>query len=144
MGQTRSSGKSQVVSTFGHYYSLLVSINTFQNRFNIYSDQNQTRTITNLPQTKFRFKRVKETMLDRTLPHVVDFSDSCPSSSLQGSMWRVTSAGTQILFITFWNTVRSNDMNPKSINSAKEFELQFIKKNKKKETNVEWKSNINK
>lgn len=60
MGQTRSSGKSQEVSTFGHYYSLLVSINTFQNRFNIYSDQNQTRTITNLPQTKFRFKRVRD------------------------------------------------------------------------------------
>ena len=27
---TRSNGKSQQVSAFGHYYSLLVSINTFQ------------------------------------------------------------------------------------------------------------------
>lgn len=78
--------------------------------------------------------------MDRTLLlHVVDFSNSCPSSSLQGSMWRVKSAGTQILFITFWNTVRSNDMNPKSINSAKEFRLQNLLRNqKRKETNVEW------
>ena len=30
MGLTRSNGKSQQVSTFGHYYSLLVSINTIQ------------------------------------------------------------------------------------------------------------------